>query len=108
MLAMSRGFPTRPADALRHHGTRSRESRLGAGIGGAGGDDAELHRRERPYRPRPKGVSETLQRLGGAVRGSEGTVRRGDGCHRRAVSQERETCGVHQDAPSADEASGGV
>ena len=45
---------SRPADALRHHGVGARESRLGAGTGGAGGDDEELHCRERKNCPRPR------------------------------------------------------
>ena len=60
------------------------------GTGGAGGDDTELHRRECEGCPRPRGVPETLQWLGGTVREGQGTVRRGDGGHRPAVSQERE------------------
>ena len=63
---------------------------VAAGTGGAGGDDPELHRRECEGCPRPGGVAETLQRLGGAVRESQGTVRRGDGGHCPAVSQGRE------------------
>ena len=61
---------------------------MGAGGGGAGGDNAELHRRECEDCPRPRGVLETLQRLGGAVRESQDTVRRSDGGYRRAVGQE--------------------
>ena len=68
------GSSIKNSSKKRHHGVGAGENLIGAGAGGAGGDDPELYRRERPHCPRPGGVPETLQRAGGTVREGKGTV----------------------------------